>query len=267
MLILNGNTDILRLVTGSAADIEVHVSAMRVDGGTPPVVQPIPNLGPLANITTATTTTIVDGTAITSGHALNVKHVNIFNNHASTACLCTVENSDGTNVVVVAKANLLAGEMLILTQGGLWVHYDSNGAPYPAIGNSASQGEMEAGTVTNKYVTPQGVNWHPGACKFWLKAGTTGNILGSWNVTSLTDTGTGVLTITIATDFSSTNYCAQVSVEATATTWAVANARECHIRSATMAVGSIAVDCIDNTATTNLVKDPTSWSVTAFGDQ
>lgn len=267
MLILRANTDDLRVITSAAADIECHVSAMQADNAAPPALQAIPNLGPLASITTATTTTILDTASLTNNHSINVKHINIYNNHASTACIVTIDVDDGTVNTVLAEVNLLAGESLVFTQGGVWIHYDANGGVYPSVGNAASQAEMEAGTATDRYVTPQGVNWHPGAVKFWLKAGVTGNILGSWNVTSLTDTGTGVLTITIATDFSSTNYCCQVSVEATATTWAVANARECHIRSATPAVGSIAVDCIDNTATTNLVKDPTSWHVSALGDQ
>ena len=115
-------------------------------------------------------------------------------------------------------------------------------------------------------VTPGRQHFHPSACKAWLVAGITGNILASYNITSLADTGTGILTVTIATDFSSVNYACQVSVEATATTWTVANARECHVRSATQAAGVVAVDCIDNTATTNLVKDPTKWHLSMFGD-
>lgn len=39
MLILRGNTDKLQLVTASAVDIEVHVSAMQADNAAPPVVQ------------------------------------------------------------------------------------------------------------------------------------------------------------------------------------------------------------------------------------
>ena len=179
----------------------------------------------------------------------------------------TVQRTDGTSTDVVIKVTLLAGESLIYTGGGTWIHYDANGGMYPSVGNAATQAEMEAGTATNKYVTPQGVNWHPGACKAWVVAGVTGNILASWNITSLTDTGTGVMGITIATDFSSVNYCVQVSVEATATTWAVANTRECHIRNATLAVGTVSVDCVDNTATTSLVKDPATWHVAMFGDQ
>jgi len=131
----------------------------------------------------------------------------------------------------------------------------------------AVQSEMETGTATTLAVVPGRQHFHPGHPKCWLEAGVTGNILGSYNITSLTDTGTGVVTITIATDFSSTGYACVAQVQATGTTWAVANARECHIRSETQAAGSVALDCIDNTTTTNLVKDPTTWHMIACGDQ
>jgi hypothetical protein len=218
-----------------------------------------------AAIATTTESTIVAAPA--SGSQRNVKHLSIFNDHASATATVDVQHTDGTNKLSLCKASLLFGERVVFDQEGDWTHFDSNGAPYPAVGNAATQADMEAGTATNKYATPQGVNWHPGVAKAWVIAGVTGNILASWNITSLTDTGTGILGITIATDFSSVNYCVNVSVEATATTWAVANTRECHIRNATLAAGTVSVDCVDNTATTSLVKDPTTWHVVMYGDQ
>lgn len=267
MLILRANTDDLRVITSAAADIECHVSAMQADNAAPPALQAIPNLGPLASITTATTTTILDTASLTNNHSINVKHINIYNNHASTACIVTIDVDDGTVNTVLAEVNLLAGESLVFTQGGVWIHYDSNGGVYPSVGNAADQAEMEAGTATDKFVTPQGVNWHPGANKFWVKCGVTANVLASWNVTSLTDNGTGDVTVTIATDFSSVNYCVSVNVEMTATTYGVANAREAHVRSGGQAAGTLRCDCIDNTATTNLIKDPTAWHISGLGDQ
>lgn len=267
MLLGPTTADIIEVVTSAAADIEVSGSVIAISTATPPVVdgtvtRPITP----SSITTATTTSILAGAASLIKRVLELT---LRNNHASTSCDVTVQRSadTGTTNSTVIKCTLLAGEALVYNGASTWLHYDVNGGIYPSVGNAATQADMEGGTATNKYVTPQGMNWHPGVAKAWLKAGVTGNILNSWNITSLTDTGTGVLTITIATDFSSVEYAALVSVEATATTWAVANSRECHIRSATIAVGSIAVDCIDNTATTNLVKDPTTWHVVMFGDQ
>lgn len=266
MLVGSSTNDKIQVVVGTTgSDIEISGSLIAVSTATPPVVQ---GGGVLPFIRASVTTNVTDDSVV--GAASTIKRViemTVRNNHGSVGTDITVQRTDGTNTTTVVKGTLLAGEALVYNGAGTWLHYDVNGGIYPSVGNAATQAEMEAGTATNKYVTPQGMNWHPGVAKAWLKAGTTGNLLNSWNITSLTDTGTGVLTITIATDFSSVDYCAQVSVEATATTWAVANTRECHVRSATQAVGSIAVDCIDNTATTSLVKDPTAWHVTMFGDQ
>jgi len=269
MLLIHGNTDIIRVITGSAADIEPNISVMQVDASTPPVVQPIAAglNGPRASITTATTITVIDATGITNGHVLNWKHGSFYNNHASQATTFRVEHNDGTLTSILANVNLLAGEWLIFTQGGVWLHYDSNGGLYPSVGNAASQAEMEGGVATDKYVTPQGINWHPGVEKFWVKCGITGNVLASWNVTSLTDNGVGDVSVTIATGFSSVDYCCGVTVEMTATTYAVANARTPHIRFGGQAVGTLRCDCIDGTATTQLVKDPTAWHIRAVGDQ
>jgi len=268
MLILRANLDDLEVVTGSAADIEVHLSAMQADASTPPIVQPAPNLGPLASITTATTTQILDTSGITSGHIVNVKGLSIFNNHASQACQVTVQVNDGTVVTILAgmDVNLLAGESLLLTQGGVAIHYDVNGGVYPSVGNAASQAEMEAGTATDKYVSPGVMKFHPGVCKARGKFGVTGNTIEGWNVDSPTDNGTGDITVNVTTDLSTANGTAQVTVEMTATTYAVANARTSHIRFGGQAAGTLRCDCIDGTATTQLVKDPTAWHVGIDGD-
>ena len=267
MLIGTGTGNLLQLTnTTGGASITVKMDVITVDTSNPPVVQGTEFLSapPAAQpYTTAATFTLVTGAASRTKRVMGGV---IMNEHASATETVLIKYTDGTDTTTVADAVLLAGESLVYT-GGAWIHYDVNMGMYPSVGNAATQAEMEGGTATAKYVTPQGMNWHPGVAKAWVVAGITGNILASWNITSLTDTGTGVLTITIATDFSSVNYCALVSVEAPATTWAVANTRECHIRSATIAAGSIAVDCIDNTATTSLVKDPTTWHVAMWGDQ
>lgn len=127
MLILRGTTDLIQLVTGAAADIEVMVSAMDASDAAPPVIQIIPNLGPLASIVTATTTTIV--AAPGSTFVRNVKEISIYNNHASLSCPCTVQVTDGTNVANLWNGTLLAGELLIFDELGVWTLYGSDGVP------------------------------------------------------------------------------------------------------------------------------------------
>lgn len=79
--------------------------------------------------------------------------------------------------------------------------------------SAATQSEQEAGTSTTAMVTPGRQQYHPSAAKCWVVADMAGNIGASYNMTSVTDTGTGVVTLTIATDFSSGSYCAVVSVD------------------------------------------------------
>jgi hypothetical protein len=265
MLILRATADILRLVTSATADIEVHVSAMEADNATPPVVQDIVRTN-TASITTATTTTILDCT--TSNRRRNVKHVNIYNNHASTPCTVTVEHTDGTNVETLAKVILLAGESLVLTQSGVWIHYDLNGGVYPSVGNAATQAEMEAGTATDKYVTPQGFNWHPGACKCWGKAVGAGTSLTvNWNTTSVTDTGTGRLGVNIGTDFSSANYSVVASLERTVTALTATGVEDHAIRNASPTAGVFEIESYDQTAITFVAQDPQNYFWACFGDQ
>lgn len=57
----------------------------------------------------------------------------------------------------------------------------------------------------------------PGLAKAWaVFSGTTGTILASHNVTSVTRTGTGAYDVVLATDFSSANYVAIPTVHYTA---------------------------------------------------
>jgi hypothetical protein len=155
VLILRGTTDLLRLVTGSAGDIRVHVSALDASDATPPVIQPIPDLGPVAAITTAATTTI----AAAPGSTLqrNIKGVSVFNASATVTNTVTVELTDGTNVALLARTTLLPNEWLVRTENGLWLHFDSNGGLYQARANpvlfNQSVANQGPGFATDTYAT------------------------------------------------------------------------------------------------------------------
>ena len=94
------------------------------------------------------------------------------------------------------------------TQVGITGLLKGNGSGTVTEAIPATQAEMETGTSTTVHVTPGRVQNHPGVAKGFLDAGTDGTIATSYNVTSITDTTIGQLTITWATDFSSINYCA-----------------------------------------------------------
>lgn len=123
MLLLTSTSDIIRIVTGSAADIDCHASYVDNNAGTI-----TPGRTNTANITTATTTTVVASPG--SGVQRNVKFLDITNVHATASTVVTVQHFDGTNSVDLIGVTLLPGENLVLSSTGDWMHHDSQGADY-----------------------------------------------------------------------------------------------------------------------------------------
>jgi hypothetical protein len=130
-----------------------------------------------------------------------------------------------------------------------------------ASGSAASQSDMETATSTTVMVTPGRQHFHPSAAKCWGR--TTGGgvpvLAASYNVTSVSDTGVGVLTVTIADDFSSANYSAVANViSAAGANLAVMNTVD------SLAAGSFVIRGYDAGSTP---QDPqTGWTWTAFGN-
>lgn len=122
----------------------------------------------------------------------------------------------------------------------------------------ATQAEIETATDTVRAVTPGRLQYHPGVAKFWVAADPAGAITASYNVTSITDGGVGILTVTIATDFSSLAWSGAAQVQENA------NAIACKFNSAT-AAGSCDVRAY--VTTTGTLTDPNRFFVQGFGDQ
>lgn len=146
MLLLTSTSDLVRVITGAAADIEVHASYVDLNAG---VVTP--GRTNTASITTATTTTVVGSPAASTQR--NLKHLNITNNHASASCVVTIDHTDGTNPVELFSVILLAGENVIFGEDGRWIHSDAQGAAYPPAGLGAYTGFsvpfMKSGTASD----------------------------------------------------------------------------------------------------------------------
>jgi hypothetical protein len=73
----------------------------------------------------------------------------------------------------------------------------------------ADQSEMEAATDVLKAVVPGRLRFNPGNVKVWASVAVSGGVptlSASNNVSGITDSGTGVLTVTIDTDFANTDY-------------------------------------------------------------
>jgi hypothetical protein len=128
------------------------------------------------------------------------------------------------------------------------------------IGASAS--DQETATSTSVVVTPGVQHRHPSAAKCWAfvtVSGGTPTLQTSFNITSITDTATGRLTITIATDFSSANWAGFMTKDESG---GPAGSFEQLLTA--KAAGSVEL----NLQTTAVgYDDPTGWNFMGFGDQ
>lgn len=245
-------TDKLKVITSSGADCDVTSHFVDTDSIVTTSSSMVPDRQ-LAAITTATTTDIVATPA--SSKTRNVKNICIRNIDVTSNDITVVLDNNGTSYTLV-KCTLLAGEELVYSEG-VWFHYDATGGVYSGGLAFAAQADMELATSATLIVSPANQHFHPGHPKCWVKAGLTGNILGSYNITSLTDTGTGVLTITIANDFSSINYSAIATIEFASTTLA----QSCTVDS--VAAGSLVLRSVVEAGSS---ADPVTWSFVGLGD-
>lgn len=121
----------------------------------------------------------------------------------------------------------------------------------------ATQAEMEAGSSATVLVTPGRQHFHPSAAKAWATGGFSGNVTASYNVSSLTDNGTGDQTYNLTVAFSSNVFTAVVSAFNT-------------IASDYCAIGSIsagAVQVHSFRGDTGALADLTASFFAAFGDR
>ncbi len=124
----------------------------------------------------------------------------------------------------------------------------------------ATQAEQETGTDVVRAVTPGRQHFHPSAAKAWVEVGLSGNVSTAYNVTSVTDGGTGIITVNFATAFSSASYCAVGTVGggSTAARVFVTNV---------FGTGSFIGNCLDGAGGLQDPAGPSVWTVAFFGDQ
>ena len=279
MLILDyAATAVIRVTTSSTADIEAQVSGVdhTISGDVFLAFQQA-----TAIATTPGPTTIGAGPA--SGHVRNYKRISLRNKHAATANTLTIEHYNGTLAVQIDKVTLAAGEQWLLDDKGVVFVYDANGGVKMGASAAtdtlaglvllATQADMEAASDVTHAVTPGRMKYHPGVAKAILHTTGTATPVANAACTygcTITDTNVGQLTVNFSTAFSAAGaYCVQVNVEVISTTLtAAANVMQGYMRfGGQAAAGSCEVNCCDRTATTNVIRDPISWHVVAFGDQ
>lgn len=117
-IILNSTSDLLKVVTASGSTaIDVHVSWQDYT-----TTSFSPSRTNTAQITTATTTTILASPAASTQRA--VKFISLRNASATVANLVTVEHTDGTTVVTFHAITLYPGDAL---------HYNDTGGGFQYI--------------------------------------------------------------------------------------------------------------------------------------
>lgn len=131
------------------------------------------------------------------------------------------------------------------------------------VATMATQAEQETGTSIVTAVSPGRQHYHPSAAKAWARftTVTTTAIKSSYNVTSLTDNGTGDTTITFTTAFSGATYNGIFSGRQDS-----ANINLVIVPDANFAAGSCRVLTYNNDPTLQL-RDYEFVGATFFGDQ
>ena len=99
----------------------------------------------------------------------------------------------------------------------LFFYQRASGSPLNITDQLGSQAEAETNTSTTKTLSIANLKYHPAMCKVWANvtysAGTP-TLNDQLNMTSITDTATGRLTFTIATDFNNATWSYSCSSEA-----------------------------------------------------
>ena len=121
MILLDGASDVLRLVTTSVANLDVVAGFASYAAGTvTPGKQAV-------TIASATTTTVVDAPGASTQRT--VRFLTVRNRHASTANTVTLQLFNGTTAYEVYKVTLAAGEAFTYDEANGWQYLNALGMP------------------------------------------------------------------------------------------------------------------------------------------
>jgi uncharacterized protein DUF5907 len=118
----------------------------------------------------------------------------------------------------------------------------------------ATKTQVEANSSEN-VIVPFNQQYHRSSCKFWVQFANNGGMNGVYNVTSITDNGTGDWTVNIGNDFPNNAWCCQA-------TTGISNAYIGEVGSQT--AGTVRVRCFNDA---NALVDPGDYiHCLGFGD-
>lgn len=263
-MITQGTLDTVGIkVDLGGTDVHYDVTGMVYDPSTGKVTGPL-----TGNQGNAPTTPAPLVTAPTGSLVNYIDEIRLFNTHATLTRTVTIfiDRNDATPeydaTTQTDVIQLLPGEKAIFTGSG-WTIYDATGVPKMSVISpiASTQAEIEAGTGLTTFISPGRAQFHPSAVKCWgftTGAGTPVLASPSYNVTSITDTALGRLTVTIGVDFSSANWTGTAcSTNATAALKIMGLV--------TKAAGSVIVEA--GSAAATLADPGTGWEWQFVGDQ
>ena len=126
--------------------------------------------------------------------------------------------------------------------------------------SQANQAALEAETNEDAYAPPDLIKHSPGVAKFWVCYNNSASIQDSYNMTSISDDGTGASTVTIATDFSNANWVYQANCDISAGWHRTAN-------SSSRTAGVITMETKDQNANLGDPGGNGETVIVGFGDQ
>lgn len=117
----------------------------------------------------------------------------------------------------------------------------------------ANNSDVAAASSATLAVTPGAMRQHPGVVKFWVQAGVTGAIIASHGVSSITDNGVGLITVTLSIAFiNNSNMCC----------FGMATNSPNYVHSASPSASAQQFGCRDITGT---LSDPIAWWLAGVG--
>ena len=164
--------------------------------------------GDLVDVTGTTTITAI---TLTEGRQCTVRFTGILTlTHGASLVL---PNAGSNITTAVGDYAIFRGYASGIVRCISYVPAD--GETIAGFAAAATQAEQETASATNVYVSPGRQHFHPGHPKCWGSVSYTTQvpaIVTSYNITSITDTAVGVVTWTIATDFSNGSWTPIVSM-------------------------------------------------------
>jgi hypothetical protein len=82
----------------------------------------------------------------------------------------------------------------------------ATGTSFNGLTGAATQADQETASSTTTYVSPGRQQYHPSAAKFWVVYTSTPTLTTSYNVSSISNVGTGLVQVNFTTAFSSADY-------------------------------------------------------------